>query len=69
MGSYSYLDEEHEMIYFGPQITPDHPVYGAFPSTLLVALDIYLVDMHSIYDNMEEFARICEEALNLQEND
>lgn len=57
------------MIYFGPQITPDHPVYGAFPSTLLVALDIYLVDMHSIYDNMEEFARICEEALNLQEND
>lgn len=69
VGSYSYLDEEHEMIYLGPQITPDHPVYGAFPSTLLVALDMYLVDMHSIYDNMEGFARVCEVALNLQEND
>lgn len=63
VGSYSYLDEEHEIIYLGPQITPDHPVYGAFPSTLLVALDMYLVDMHSIYDNIEEFARVCEVAL------
>lgn len=63
VGSYSYLDEEHKMIYLGPQMTPDYPVYGAFPTTLLVALDMYLVDMHSIYDNMEEFTRVCEEAL------
>lgn len=63
VGSYSYLDEDSEIIYLGPQMTPGHPVYGAFPSTLLVALDMYLVDMHAIYDNMEEFTRVCEEAL------
>lgn len=66
VGSYSYLDEENEMIYLGPQMKTGHPVYGAFPSTLLVALDMYLVDMHSIYDNMEEFTRVCEETLKLQ---
>lgn len=67
VGSYSYLDEDSEMIYLGTQMTPTHPLYGAFPSTLLVALDMYLVDMYTIYDNMEEFTRVCEEALKDKE--
>ena len=67
VGSYSYLDEDSEMIYLGPQMTPTHPLYGAFPSTLLVALDMYLVDMYTIHDNMEEFTRVCEEALKDKE--
>ena len=37
-----------------------------FLDVFLVALDMYLVDMHSIYDNMEEFTRVCEETLKLQ---
>ena len=63
VGSYSYLDEDNEIICLGPQMTLGHPVYGAFPSTLLVALDMYLVYMHTIHDNIEEFASVCEEAL------
>ena len=63
VGSYSYLDGENEMIYLCPQMTPDHPVCEAFPSTLLVALNMYIVNMHAIYDNMEGGAKVCEEAL------
>lgn len=42
---------------------PDHLVYRAFPSTLLVTLDMYLVNMHAIYDNMEGVSKVCEETL------
>lgn len=66
MGAYSDLDEDNEMINFGPQITPSHPLYDAFPLTLLVALDLYIVDMRSIYDNLPEFTKVCEEKLKRQ---
>ena len=68
IGSYSELDENQEMFILGPQVTLFHPIYDAFPLTLLVALDMYLVDMHSIYDNLPEFAKVCEDFLGTPKN-
>lgn len=44
-------------------MTPDHPVCEAFPSTLLVALNMYIVNMYAICDNIEGGSKVCEEAL------
>lgn len=62
-GSYSRLDEESDIISFGPQISKDTESFSPFITMLSCALMLYLRFIESIEDNIEDFAILCEAAL------
>ncbi len=65
-GSYSQLDESTHTVLFGPQFGRDSQLFPAFITTLSCSIDLYLRFVESIDGNIDEFSRLCEDALNVQ---
>ncbi len=62
-GSYSYLDESIHTTTYGPQFSRQSDLFPAFITTLSCSVDLYLGFVESIEDSIEEFSKLCEEAL------
>ena len=65
-GSYSQLDESTHTVSFGLQLNRDSQLFPAFITTLSCSIDLYLRFVESIDGNIDEFSRLCEDALNVQ---
>lgn len=59
--SFSFIDEDLDKTYFGPQLNEDHSLFPAFVITLQLALRIFNKQIDYINDNFEEFVRKCDE--------
>lgn len=62
-GSYSYLNESMHTTTYGPQFSQQSDLFPAFITTLSCSIDLYLGFIETIKDSIEEFSKLCEEAL------
>lgn len=62
---YSQLDESTHTVSFGPQFSRDSQMFPAFITTLSCSIDLYLRFVESIEGSIDEFSRLCEEALEV----
>ena len=58
--SYSVLHIDEDYTTFGPNLKSSHELYDAFTITLVLALSIYLDQIQSIEDNLENFIHLCD---------
>ena len=58
--SFSLLHHEENNTDFGPMLNSDHDLYDAFTITMVLALHIYLEQLDSIEDNLEDFIHLCD---------
>lgn len=58
--SYSLLNIEEGYTDFGPQLNPTFGLYNAFTITLVLALSIYVDQVTSIDDNLDDFIHLCD---------
>lgn len=58
--SYSVLHIDEDYTTFGPNLKSNHELYDAFTITLVLALSIYLDQIQSIEDNLENFIHLCD---------
>lgn len=65
-GSYSRLDEESDTTFFGPQIDKKSCLFPAFVKTLSCAIMLYLSFLESIENNIDKFAKLCENSLAIK---
>ena len=58
--SYSVLHIDEDYTTFGPNLKSSHELYDSFTITLVLALSIYLNQIQSIEDNLENFIHLCD---------
>ena len=58
--SYSVWHIDEDYTTFGPNLKSSHELYDAFTITLVLALSIYLDQIQSIEDNLENFIHLCD---------
>lgn len=58
--SFSNLNIEEGYTAFGPQLNASHELYDAFTITLVLALTVYLDQIESINDNLQDFINLCD---------
>ena len=58
--SYSVLHIDEDYTTFGPNLKSSHELYDSFTITLVLALSIYLDQIQSIEDNLENFIHLCD---------
>lgn len=58
--SFSLLRFEEDKTDFGPMLNKTHALYDAFTITLVLALHIYLEQLDSIDDNIQNFIHLCD---------
>ena len=58
--SYSSLHIDEDYTVFGPNLCSSHELFDAFTITLVLSLTIYLEQIDSIDDNLEDFIHICD---------
>ena len=58
--SYSLLHIEENTTDFGPMLNSTHELYDAFTITLVLALSIYIEQIVTIGDRLEDFIHLCD---------
>ena len=58
--SYSTPHFEEEYTNFGPLLNAEHCLFDAFTITLVLALQIYLEQIESIDEKLEDFIHLCD---------
>ena len=58
--SFSSLHIDDDYTSFGPNINASHELYDAFTITLILSLKIYLEQIGSIDDGLEDFIHLCD---------
>lgn len=67
-GGYSKIDEEADITTFGPLFSQESELFPAFALSLSSAVSLYTEFVEIIHDNINPFARLCEDCLGKKYN-